>query len=105
MAVVSLQLQRCLCNYCGKSCFSALQILVNFNHFNLKLSSGLFTVVIRVHFYILCFCFVQDAISSAFDAAWQYAGTFEPYRQFYQENESLDLEAIRSEEHGIHSLK
>ena len=29
-----------------------------------------------------------------------YANTFEPYRQFYQENESLDLEAIRKEEHG-----
>ena len=29
-----------------------------------------------------------------------YANTFEPYRQFYQENESLDLEAIREEEHG-----
>lgn len=48
---------------------------------------------------------MQDAISSAFDAAWQYAGTFEPYRQFYQENESLDLEAIRSEGHGITSWK
>lgn len=42
----------------------------------------------------------QDAISSAFDSAWQYASTFESYRQFYQENESLDLEAIRQEEHG-----
>ena len=30
-----------------------------------------------------------------------YANTFEPYRQFYQENESLDLEAIRKEEHGM----
>lgn len=30
-----------------------------------------------------------------------YANTFEPYRQFYQENESLDLEAIREGEHGI----
>ena len=42
----------------------------------------------------------QDAISSAFDSAWRYASTFESYRQFYQENESLDLEAIRLEEHG-----
>ena len=42
----------------------------------------------------------QDAISSAFDSAWQYANTFEPYRQFYQENESLDLDAIRHQEHG-----
>ena len=30
-----------------------------------------------------------------------YANTFEAYRQFYQENESLDLEAIREEEHGM----
>lgn len=56
--------------------------------------------LITINFLILCF--VQDAISSAFDAAWQYAGTFEPYRQFYQENGSLDLEAIREEEHGIY---
>ncbi|XP_015770017.1 PREDICTED: dynein heavy chain 6, axonemal-like [Acropora digitifera] len=44
---------------------------------------------------------IKDAISSAFDAAWQYANTFEPYRQFYQENESLDLESIRQGEHGV----
>lgn len=62
-------------------------------------------MIIRVCSYLLHFCYVQDAISSAFDAAWQYAGTFEPYRQFYQENESLDLEAIRQEEHGIDSFK
>ncbi|XP_058967936.2 dynein axonemal heavy chain 6 [Pocillopora verrucosa] len=45
---------------------------------------------------------IKDAISSAFDSAWQYANTFEPYRQFYQENESLDLEGIRQEEHDVH---
>ena len=33
-----------------------------------------------------------------------YANTFEPYRQFYQENESLDLEAIRKEEHGMATM-
>ncbi|KAK3733193.1 hypothetical protein QZH41_008554, partial [Actinostola sp. cb2023] len=43
----------------------------------------------------------NDAISSAYDIAGQYANTFEPYRQFYQENESLDLEAIREEEHDV----
>lgn len=45
---------------------------------------------------------IKDAISSAFDSAWHYANTFEPYRQFYQENESLDLEVIRQEEHDVH---
>ena len=39
-------------------------------------------------------------MSSAFDSAWQYVNTFEPYRQFYQENEMLDLEALKQEEHG-----
>ena len=56
---------------------------------------GVLNVIFRIH---------QDAISSAFDAAWQYANTFEPYRQFYQENESLDLEAIRQGEHGMVGL-
>ncbi|EDO31800.1 predicted protein [Nematostella vectensis] len=44
---------------------------------------------------------IRDAISNAFDMAWKYANTFEPYRKFYQENESLDLEAIREGEHDV----
>ena len=39
-------------------------------------------------------------MSSAFDSAWQYVSTFEQYRQFYQENEMLDLEALKQGEHG-----
>lgn len=46
-------------------------------------------------------CFVsQEAVSAAFNAANQYADTFEPYREFYRENETLDLDAVRSQEHG-----
>ena len=36
---------------------------------------------------------------AAFNAANQYADTFEPYRDFYRENESCDLKAVRQEEH------
>ena len=29
-----------------------------------------------------------------------YADTFEPFREFFRENESLDLEAIKEQDHG-----
>ena len=44
--------------------------------------------------------FLQDALSAAFNAANQYADTFEPYRVFYRENESSDLDNVRQEDHG-----
>ncbi|XP_070535810.1 dynein axonemal heavy chain 6-like isoform X2 [Ptychodera flava] len=44
---------------------------------------------------------IKDAIIAAFNAANQYADTFEAFREFYRENESLDLEAIRAEEHEV----
>ena len=43
---------------------------------------------------------IRDSMQAAFNAANQYADTFEPYREFYKENESCDLEGIRGEEHG-----
>ena len=52
-------------------------------------------------FYILLtMLFLQDALSAAFNAANQYADTFEPYRVFYRENESSDLDNVRQEDHG-----
>ena len=42
----------------------------------------------------------QEAISAAFNAASQYADTFEVFREFYRENESLDLEAVKRQDHG-----
>ncbi|KAJ8313399.1 hypothetical protein KUTeg_009027 [Tegillarca granosa] len=44
---------------------------------------------------------IKDAITTAFNAALHYADTFEPHREFYRENESLDLEAVRSQEHDV----
>ena len=43
---------------------------------------------------------LREALAAAFNAASQYADTFEPYREFYKENESCDLEAVRQQEHG-----
>ena len=43
---------------------------------------------------------IRDSLTAAFNAAQQYSDTFEPYREFYKENETSDLEAIRQEEHG-----
>ncbi|TRY65354.1 hypothetical protein DNTS_005929 [Danionella cerebrum] len=48
--------------------------------------------------------FLQDLvlhIKMAFDAANVYAYTFEPCRLFYKENEELDLEALRDQEHEV----
>lgn len=43
---------------------------------------------------------IRDSLSAAFNAANQYADTFEPYREFYKENDCLDLETVRTQEHG-----
>ncbi|XP_071788570.1 dynein axonemal heavy chain 6-like isoform X3 [Asterias amurensis] len=44
---------------------------------------------------------LRDCITKAFDAAKQYADTFEPFREFYRENESLDIEAMREQDHDV----
>ena len=44
---------------------------------------------------------MQDTVTSAFDSATRFGNTLEPYRQFYQENESLDLEDMKTKEHGM----
>ena len=45
-------------------------------------------------------CVLQEALQAAFNAASQYADTFEQYREFYKENEDLELEKVRAQEHG-----
>lgn len=46
-------------------------------------------------------CFApQKSLQFAFDAAKVYAHTFEPFRLFYKENESLDLDAMQQQEYG-----
>ncbi|XP_073398257.1 dynein axonemal heavy chain 6 [Dendrobates tinctorius] len=44
---------------------------------------------------------IKEAIESAFNTANVYAGTFEKFRLFFKENESLDLEALKEEDHGV----
>ncbi|XP_078448652.1 dynein axonemal heavy chain 6 [Lampetra planeri] len=44
---------------------------------------------------------VQEVIQTAFNAAGLYADTFEQFRLFYKENESLDLEALKNKEHDV----
>ena len=48
----------------------------------------------------LCSVFLQNSITAAFNAASNYADTFEPHREFYRENESLDLDGLKALEHG-----
>ena len=43
---------------------------------------------------------IRDAVNKAFSAAGKYADTFEPFRVFYKENESLDLVALRQNDTG-----
>lgn len=43
---------------------------------------------------------IKQSIDEGFETAKKYATTFEKYQRFYVENESLDLQAVREEEHG-----
>lgn len=43
----------------------------------------------------------RECLDAAFNAAQQYADTFEPYRIFYRENEETDVEKIKTEEHDV----
>ncbi|KAM4809142.1 dynein axonemal heavy chain 6 [Rhinophrynus dorsalis] len=44
---------------------------------------------------------IKETIQAAFDAAHAYADTFERFRIFFKENESLDLDALKKEEYGV----
>ncbi|KAL1282482.1 hypothetical protein QQF64_001285, partial [Cirrhinus molitorella] len=44
---------------------------------------------------------IKQSIQLAFDTASVYAHTFEPFRMFYKENEDLDLEALREQDHEV----
>ncbi len=43
---------------------------------------------------------IKESISAGFEAAAHYSSTFEVYKEFYSENERLDLEALRRGKHG-----
>ncbi|KAM9449861.1 dynein axonemal heavy chain 6-like [Clarias gariepinus] len=43
---------------------------------------------------------IKKSIQVAFDAADTYAHTFTPFHLFYKENESLDLDALKEQDHG-----
>lgn len=36
----------------------------------------------------------------SFEKASEYAHKFEPFREFYQANDSLDIDSLEKEEHG-----
>ncbi|BFZ25685.1 hypothetical protein BsWGS_28724 [Bradybaena similaris] len=42
---------------------------------------------------------ITDSLATAFNTASLYANIFEPYREFYRENETLDLKALRGVDH------
>ncbi|XP_033113100.1 dynein heavy chain 6, axonemal-like, partial [Anneissia japonica] len=44
---------------------------------------------------------IRDCIMKAFEAVKLYADTFEPFREFYRENEGLDLNEIQQDEHDV----
>ena len=43
---------------------------------------------------------IKESIFAGFDAASQYANTFEVYREFYGENERQDIDAFMLEADG-----
>ncbi|XP_038570255.1 dynein heavy chain 6, axonemal isoform X1 [Micropterus salmoides] len=44
---------------------------------------------------------IKESLHFAFDAAKVYSHTLERFRLFYKENESLDLDAMREQDHGL----
>uniref|UniRef100_A0A667W9Y7 Dynein axonemal heavy chain 6 n=1 Tax=Myripristis murdjan TaxID=586833 RepID=A0A667W9Y7_9TELE len=44
---------------------------------------------------------IKESLQFAFDSANVYSRTFERFRLFYQENECLDLDALRQQDHGV----
>ncbi|KAM7393703.1 hypothetical protein PAMP_020556 [Pampus punctatissimus] len=44
---------------------------------------------------------IKESLQFAFDAAKVYLQTFERFRLFYKENESLNLDALRQHDHGL----
>uniref|UniRef100_A0A3B4T6A4 Dynein axonemal heavy chain 6 n=1 Tax=Seriola dumerili TaxID=41447 RepID=A0A3B4T6A4_SERDU len=44
---------------------------------------------------------IKESLQFAFDAAKVYSHTFERFRLFYKENESLDLDVMRQQDHGL----
>ncbi|KAI5628238.1 dynein heavy chain 6, axonemal isoform X2 [Silurus asotus] len=44
---------------------------------------------------------IKNSIQRAFEAADVYADTFKPFHLFYTENESLDLDALKEQEHAV----
>ena len=77
------------------------------------LESMIFTAHITMHIHVYtCACLYvythiyvlyvtwQECVSVAFQKADDYRRKFEPYRDFYQENEKLDVEKLKEEDHG-----
>ncbi|XP_030643583.1 dynein heavy chain 6, axonemal [Chanos chanos] len=44
---------------------------------------------------------IKKSLDSAFGAANVYARTFEPFRLFYKENENLDLDDLKEQDHDV----
>jgi len=66
---------------------------------NFKMMCSLLSLIVKM-FYVSP---SQKSIQTAFDTANVYARTFEPFRLFYKENEDLDLEALKEQDHGTSS--
>ena len=43
---------------------------------------------------------IKGCLYQGFNAADKYSASFEVYQLFYAENEAMDLDAVRNEEHG-----
>ncbi|XP_026216049.1 dynein heavy chain 6, axonemal isoform X2 [Anabas testudineus] len=48
---------------------------------------------------------IKESLQFAFDAAKVYSHTFEHFRLFYKENDGLDLDVMRQQDHGLSFFK
>ena len=44
---------------------------------------------------------IKEAIVEGFFVADKYAKTFDKYQQFFAENEALNLDTLKAQEHGM----
>ena len=56
---------------------------------------------VHVHNAFLCGCvWGQNCLAKGFHYSKEYASKFEPLKDFFAENETLNLEALAKEDHG-----
>ena len=66
----------------------------------------MYMYIVHVHVHVLqynlygIFLQLQNCFMKGFEVADEYAGKFELFRQFFAENETLDIQNLEQADHG-----